>query len=453
MDENALFVNSRMTPGQLADVLQNLSDILKADDKPVRGRGYFLSKVPSRKNGFTYYVRYYDRGMVIPSRWSTGTNDPVTANVFAVKNRGKKLNAYYRGLHEPREKTMYSVMRNYYKSGSEYLAIERNRGRKISDHTAGAYYHFVVKRAIPFLRRNGVRNFDDITPPLIAKMQNCMLLKNKPQTVNYFIGGIKKIFDHLVTHGSITENVFKKIEPLIVPDDKKGTTGCHDISDVKGVFNKRWPDPLSYMLCLLIYTTNLRNNEIEKIKMADILKIGPVYFIDIKESKTKNGVRLVPLHPFVYKKIVSFAGDNNGFLFLKGRGKTNQSTVYREAADMMGTMMGKTSEYMEKERIAFYSGRSYWKTLMNAGGLGDVEEYFMGHKVSSDVAKRYNHKDKQGRDMLVKKAREVFAIFDKRLFTSSRLSKPRDGSLSPPPRPRSPGRGPGPSRRKRVAPS
>jgi integrase len=354
--------------------------------------------------------------MVIPSRWSTGTNDPIRANAYAIQNREKKLATYYHSLYSPREKTVYSIMRTYYMPGSGYLAIERNRGRKISDHTAGAYYHFVLKRALPFLRRNGVRNFDDIQPPLIAKLQNCMLVKNKPQTVNYFIGGIKKMFDHLVVHGILADNVFKRVAPLAVPADKKGSTGCYDINDVRGAFTKRWPDHWAYMLCLLIYTTNVRNSEIEKIKMSDILKIGSVYFINVKESKTKNGVRLVPLHPFVYKKIVSFAGTNKGRLFLKGGGARNQSTVYRGAADMMGAMMGKTREYMEQEHIFFYSGRAYWKTLMSAEGLGDVEEYFMGHRVSSDVARRYNHKDKQGRDMLARKAAEIFSILDRRLF-------------------------------------
>jgi hypothetical protein len=54
--------------------------------------------------------------------------------------------------------------------------------------------------------------------------------------------------------------------------------------------------------------------------------------------------------------------------------------------------------------------------MMNAEGLGDVEEYFMGHKVSKDVAKRYNHLDKQGRKRIEEKALEVFNILDKRLF-------------------------------------
>jgi hypothetical protein len=53
---------------------------------------------------------------------------------------------------------------------------------------------------------------------------------------------------------------------------------------------------------------------------------------------------------------------------------------------------------------------------MNACKLGDIEEYFMGHKVSSDVSKRYNHLDRQGKERIAAKAREVFKILDKQLF-------------------------------------
>jgi hypothetical protein len=40
----------------------------------------------------------------------------------------------------------------------------------------------------------------------------------------------------------------------------------------------------------------------------------------------------------------------------------------------------------------------------------------MGHKVTKDVSKRYNHRDKQGQKRLLAKAREVFKILDKTLF-------------------------------------
>jgi hypothetical protein len=63
---------------------------------------------------------------------------------------------------------------------------------------------------------------------------------------------------------------------------------------------------------------------------------------------------------------------------------------------------------------------------MNAEGLGeDIEEYFMGHKVSGDVSKRYNHKEKQGRDRLENKVRLVFSILDKKLFKGKFKGKQR----------------------------
>jgi hypothetical protein len=65
----------------------------------------------------------------------------------------------------------------------------------------------------------------------------------------------------------------------------------------------------------------------------------------------------------------------------------------------------------------FISGRHFWKTLMNSEGLGDeVEELFMGHRVSGDVSKLYNHKDKQGKGRIIAKAKKVFAILDKKVF-------------------------------------
>jgi hypothetical protein len=71
---------------------------------------------------------------------------------------------------------------------------------------------------------------------------------------------------------------------------------------------------------------------------------------------------------------------------------------------------------LDAQNITFYSGRHYWKTLVNAYGLGGIEEYFMGHKVSKDAAERYNHRGKQGRGRLLAKTHEAFEILDKTLL-------------------------------------
>jgi integrase len=171
----------------------------------------------------------------------------------------------------------------------------------------------------------------------------------------------------------------------------------------------------------LIYTTGLRNSEINRIKVQDIVQINRTWWIDVKESKTRSGVRMVPLHPVVlehlqhYMKIKKKA-DPDDFVFHTG--KRLHDTVFVEACATLGARLKVTPEELAVENITFYSGRHYWKTLMNAHDLGDVEECFMGHKVSTDVAKRYNHRDKQGQKRLASKAREVFKILDKTLFKS-----------------------------------
>jgi hypothetical protein len=80
---------------------------------------------------------------------------------------------------------------------------------------------------------------------------------------------------------------------------------------------------------------------------------------------------------------------------------------------------------------------------MNAHDLGDVEEYFMGHKVTGDVSKLYNRKDRQGQKMMVKKAKEVFAILDKTLFKI----KTKNSKISPAKKKRAGRRTAGPARK------
>ena len=99
--------------------------------------------------------------------------------------------------------------------------------------------------------------------------------------------------------------------------------------------------------------------------------------------------------------------DTSGYRFIK-------------AYKMLGKMLKVNADFLTEKNITYYSGRHFWKTVMNVGQLGEgAEEVFMGHKVSADVARLYNHRDmqgKQGRQIIVKKAKHVFKILDTYLF-------------------------------------
>jgi len=391
---------------------------LNAQFAPKRApKGYSLSKVPSKKYGFLYYVRYIRNGKLIPSRWNTHTNNLKAAEQFARNNRGEILTAYDAGRTDYAN-SILRIMETYYEKDSEYLEDAMDLGRNFSDRTRANYLGVVKNEFVPFLKARGVKCYADITLKIITKFRIHLRRKgNKPQSVNKYFGAIRTMFDHLMSDGVIPDNITKKVKAL---DEEKyiRQRGCYEISKLYGIFKRKWRDEIAYLLCLIIYSTGLRNSEIENITLQDIIKIKTCRFINVKTSKTVNGVRIVPLHPLVYQKIITYAkknaktADETIFCF-PGR---KHDEFYKRANLTLGKRLRMTEANLEAENITFYSGRHYWKTLMNAHELGDIEEIFMGHKVSADVAKRYNHRDKQGQQLVLKKAREVFAILDKTLF-------------------------------------
>jgi integrase len=382
---------------------------------------YSLIKRPSKKYGYLYYVRYIDNGKLIPSKWNTHTNIISEAEKFSRQNRDRILSEYYvRHSARNTDNKLYSILAEYYNSGSIYLEKDKNRNRVLNEKTRSVYYHFINKKFIPYLHDNNIKTFEKIDPPVIANFQDYLLAEGtKPQTINRYFSCINAAFDQLLITGIIRENPLDRIKSLKMGAKSTDIRGCHEIDKMKGVFNTKWDDTLSYLLCLMIYSTGMRNSEIERIRVNDIIELDDIHFVDIKESKTNNGIRLVPIHDFVYNKMrryIKQTGKQSGDYIFSAHGGPNQSTLYNKANTLLGEKLGLSKD--DQKGITFYSGRHFWKTLMNSEGLGeDIEEFFMGHKVSGDVSKNYNHKDKQGKEKLLEKAKEVFAILDKKLLS------------------------------------
>jgi integrase len=405
----------------LKDIDNKVAAHSNAQKNPKR---YNLIKRASKKYGYLYYVRYVDKGKPLPSKWNTHTNILHEAEQFAVENRDRIISAYY-AKHALKNggSVMYAVLEDYYRAGSQYLEKDKNRNRTICEKTRSVYYHFMIDKFIPYLQENSINAFEKITPPVIANFQDHLLaIGLKPQTINRYLSGVNYAFNQLLIKGVIKENAFDRVKSLKEdPKSEKRRGGCFDINIMKGVFATEWEDGPSYLVCLMIYAAGMRNSEIEKMRVNDIIDIEGVHFIDIKESKSEYGVRLVPLHGFVYKALqrsIRRTGKKGDDYIFSAHGGPNQSTFYKKAVCLLMEKLNLSEEDLKKQKITFYSGRHFWKTALNSGGLGeDIEEFFMGHKVSGDVAKNYNHKDKQGRDKLLEKAQEVFVILDKKLFS------------------------------------
>ena len=176
---------------------------------------------------------------------------------------------------------------------------------------------------------------------------------------------------------------------------------------------------MSYLLCLIGITTNMRPCEIKRIANKDFYKIEEVWFLHIPKSKTANDVRSIPIHNMVYEEIKKYAVENgrdgpDDIILKTINGKTLNERNFTQAYTEFGKLAGMSASEMKAGNYSFTSKRHFWKTLMNDEKLGeDVEEVLMGHKVSSVVAETYNHREKRGQKNLLEKARKVFKILKK----------------------------------------
>jgi integrase len=285
---------------------------------------------------------------------------------------------------------------------------------RLSEHCRKEYNAMINKKFIPFLKSRDINHYDEITTPVLGDYQESLLLSGmKPQTVNNNLKPVQKVLEYLTRKGMIKLNPGRQLRYLPVQQGDKKARGCYDIDKLQGVFGKPWKDEKLFLLCMLIYTTGMRNSEIKRMCLSDIIHEHNFHFITIKESKTPNGIRTIPLHDFVYTKLVSYASkqDQTDSLF------DIRSTTFSKANLELAQQLGMDKEQIKNENITFYSGRHFWKTLMNSEGLGeDIEEIFMGHKVSNDIAKRYNHRDRQGKERLYNKAKHMFSILELKML-------------------------------------
>jgi integrase len=281
--------------------VQALRLIDKECTEPKRHKGFNLVKRETKKLGAVYYVRYYHNGEMLPSKWNTHTNVLSAAERFASGNRDRLIERYLRR----RENLGMRIFEKFFEDRSAYLACEEKRTRPLSDTTRQNYHSVITTKFLPFLRKRNITAYEKITIKVLGDFQDEYLaLGARPQTVNDYLKPVKRVMQYLVRKGYMSGTLY--IRNLPVHEDDKIMRGCYELKDLKGVFTKRWTEPRYYLLCLLIYTTGMRNGEIRALRMDDIITMGGCRFVDIKKSKTANGVRLVPLHEKVYQKLKAY---------------------------------------------------------------------------------------------------------------------------------------------------
>ena len=389
------------------NTIKALNQIDNENLRPKRRKGLNLVVRESKKYGRRLYARLTHNGKKIPTKFNTHTNDEKEAELYVKKNRERLIEGYY----SRKEGKIYKILENFFNTKQD----------SISERVRKEYDNVIKKKFIPFLRQEKIKEFGQIDKKILIKFQDELLktiVKNKPmqpQSVNNNMKAVRKVFEKIVRQGVIEQNPCIFVKGLPINEKNRKIRGCYDLERIKDVFCRKWKDELSYLLCSLIYTTGMRNGEIKRIRLNDIKLINGSRFVKIQKSKTANGIRMIPLHKSLYEKLrmwgIKNKIDSDNPLF------DIHETKFNHANKELARRLKVSNEELERENIVFYSGRHYWKTLMSAEGLGeDIEEVWMGHKVSGNVAKLYNHRDKQGKNRMMKKAKQVFSILDRCIF-------------------------------------
>jgi len=393
------------------NIVKALEQIDDDYTRPKRRKGYNLVPIETKKYGLRLYARLSHNGKTLPTKFNTYTDNEAEADLYIKKNKEHLIEEYL----SRKDGRMYKILENFYDGEKDNM----------SDKLRKNYESIIKNRFIPFLRQEKIADFGQINKKVLVRFQDYLLkteikmigMTLRPQTVNNNIKAVKRMFKKLERQNIIEQNPCDFLKGLPVREENRKPRGCYELEKIYGIFAKKWKDELSYLLCSIIYTTGMRNSEIKRIKPSDLQVIEGHHFIKIETSKTANGIRLVPLHKSLYEKINAWGkknntGDNPLFCFY--------SDKFIKANKELARHLKASDEELKKENITFYSGRHYWKTLMSAEGLGeDIEEIFMGHKVSRNVAKLYNHKDKLGRGRMLEKAEKIFYILDKFIFKTN----------------------------------
>jgi hypothetical protein len=205
-------------------LLQIMGD--KNRQKVSNAKGYCLVKRENKKNGFLYYVRYIVNGKEVPSKWNTYTNDLESAKIFAEENRFRILNEYY-NKHPSNESgiknygTMYKILKDYYSKDSEYLKFYGRFNRTISEKYRIHYLNMVNRIFIPFLRRNKINNFNNLTPSVIGQFQFMLSEKGKSsESILRYLKALKTMFSNLIMMGLLEKNIFENITKMKVKSIK-----------------------------------------------------------------------------------------------------------------------------------------------------------------------------------------------------------------------------------------
>ncbi|MFW2607647.1 tyrosine-type recombinase/integrase [Aliarcobacter butzleri] len=211
------------------------------------------------------------------------------------------------------------------------------------------------------------------------------------RTIDNYITRYKTLFNYFLDNDFIYSNYFLTIKKKSSSNnnsfknfiDKEDTYNSFEIEEIEELLTKIEDKEIksSILISLLL---GLRISEIFNLKKEDIKKVKDNYFINITKSKSKNGIRTIPLKnsfSFVIEELLLNTKENKEFLLFKEEKKENRNDILQKK------IMYHIRKYIKNKNKVFHSLRKNYTQILYKN---DVEELyikmFLGHSLKDNLS-------------------------------------------------------------------
>jgi integrase len=209
------------------------------------------------------------------------------------------------------------------------------------------------------------------------------------RTVDNYITRYKTLFNYFLDKDYVYSNYFLTIKnlkvkienPITVFEKKEDIRIQFDKLEIELLLEKIEDKEIKDLIVLGVIT-GARINEILNLKIEDILvtKIG--YFFDIKKSKTRNGIRVIPVHKrfeFLVKDLLEDKKEEDFLLFNDITGnrldKIQKRTMYQ------------IRKYIKNKNKVFHSFRKNFSQELYKSNIEELYiKLLLGHTLKDNLS-------------------------------------------------------------------
>ena len=164
--------------------------------------------------------------------------------------------------------------------------------------------------------------------------------------------------------------------------NKQDTYNVFEIEEIEELLTKITDKEIktSIIISLLL---GLRISEIFNLKKEDIKKIKDNYFINVTKSKTKSGIRTIPLKNtfnfFIEELLLN--SKNNEFLLFKEEKKENRENILQKR------IMYNIRKYIKDKNKVFHSFRKNYTQILYKNNVEELYiKIFLGHSIKDNLS-------------------------------------------------------------------